>query len=90
MKYILLVFHFIALLNATEIKYKSLMNVNRVCYAAAREGHIVDILSFVHISKKTPSPGVIFNVSYFVYFLQTCCTSHAPNYLYSDIHYIYL
>ncbi|CAG0900866.1 unnamed protein product [Darwinula stevensoni] len=34
----------------------------RLCYAAAREGHLVDILSYVHVRRMTPSPALIFNV----------------------------
>lgn len=30
---------------------------------AAREGHMVDVLSYVHAKKLTPSPALLFNVS---------------------------
>ncbi|CAL4110160.1 unnamed protein product [Meganyctiphanes norvegica] len=33
----------------------------RLCFVAAREGHMVDALSFVHVRKLTPSPALIFN-----------------------------
>ncbi|XP_066983944.1 b(0,+)-type amino acid transporter 1 isoform X6 [Macrobrachium rosenbergii] len=33
----------------------------RLCFVAAREGHMVDVLSYVHIKKLTPSPALIFN-----------------------------
>ncbi|XP_037075075.1 b(0,+)-type amino acid transporter 1-like isoform X2 [Pollicipes pollicipes] len=33
----------------------------RLCYAAARQGHLVDVLSFVHVRRLTPSPALIFN-----------------------------
>ena len=36
---------------------------NRLCYVASREGHLVDILSYVHIRRLTPSPALLFNVS---------------------------
>lgn len=36
---------------------------NRLCFAASREGHLLDILSYVHVRRLTPSPGLIFHVS---------------------------
>jgi len=33
----------------------------RLCFVAAREGHMIDALSFVHVKKLTPSPALIFN-----------------------------
>lgn len=39
----------------------------RLCYVAAREGHLVDILSYLHIHRLTPSPALIFNA-----FLSLC------------------
>lgn len=33
----------------------------RLCFVAAREGHMIDALSFVHKKKLTPSPALIFN-----------------------------
>ncbi|XP_063298193.1 b(0,+)-type amino acid transporter 1-like [Pelobates fuscus] len=32
----------------------------RVCYVAAREGHLPDILSMAHVNRLTPSPALIF------------------------------
>ncbi|KAI1285240.1 amino acid transporter -like protein [Halotydeus destructor] len=33
----------------------------RLSFAAARNGHLIDVLSYVHIHKYTPSPALIFN-----------------------------
>ena len=33
----------------------------RLCYVASREGHLVDVLSFVHVKKMTPAPAVLFH-----------------------------
>lgn len=34
---------------------------NRLCFAASREGHLLDILSYVHVRRLTPAPGLIFH-----------------------------
>ncbi|XP_068250088.1 b(0,+)-type amino acid transporter 1 isoform X3 [Palaemon carinicauda] len=39
----------------------SCFTAGRLCFVAAREGHMVDVLSYVHIKKLTPSPALIFN-----------------------------
>ena len=33
----------------------------RLAFAAAREGHLVDVLSFVDMNRYTPSPALVFN-----------------------------
>ena len=52
----------------------------RLCYVASREGHLCDILSFVHKDNLTPAPALLFNaVIAFVMILgknlQLLCTS---------------
>ncbi|XP_066290274.1 b(0,+)-type amino acid transporter 1-like isoform X1 [Branchiostoma lanceolatum] len=34
---------------------------SRLCYTAARKGHMVEILSMIHVKLLTPSPALIFN-----------------------------
>ncbi|XP_017775722.1 PREDICTED: b(0,+)-type amino acid transporter 1-like [Nicrophorus vespilloides] len=48
----------------------TLFAAGRLCFAASREGHLLDILSYVHIRRYTPAPGLIFHVS-----LQYCVVS---------------
>ncbi|KAK9874615.1 hypothetical protein WA026_005445 [Henosepilachna vigintioctopunctata] len=38
----------------------TLFAAGRLCFAASREGHLMDILSYVHIKRYTPVPGLIF------------------------------
>jgi len=33
----------------------------RLCYVASREGHLADVLSFVHVKKLTPAPALLFH-----------------------------
>ena len=44
------------------------VSVSRLTYVAAREGHMVEVLSMVHIKKFTPSPSIIFTVSHLLLF----------------------
>ncbi|XP_067312113.1 b(0,+)-type amino acid transporter 1 isoform X1 [Pseudorasbora parva] len=39
----------------------SFFSGGRVCYVAAREGHMPDILAMAHMHRRTPSPALIFN-----------------------------
>nr|CAD7455303.1 unnamed protein product [Timema tahoe] len=41
----------------------TLFAAGRLCFAASREGHLLDILSYVHVRRYTPAPGLIFHVS---------------------------
>lgn len=48
---------------AIKKKHKLLRSF-RLCYVASREGHLVDVLSYVHIRRLTPSPALLFNVKF--------------------------
>ncbi|XP_013167118.1 PREDICTED: b(0,+)-type amino acid transporter 1-like isoform X2 [Papilio xuthus] len=39
----------------------TLFVAGRLCFAASREGHLLDILSYVHVRRFTPAPGLIFH-----------------------------
>ncbi|KAL1492010.1 hypothetical protein ABEB36_012516 [Hypothenemus hampei] len=39
----------------------TLFAAGRLCFAASREGHLLDILSYVHVRRYTPSPGLVFH-----------------------------
>ncbi|XP_076250633.1 L-type amino acid transporter sobremesa isoform X1 [Rhynchophorus ferrugineus] len=39
----------------------TLFAAGRLCFAASREGHLLDILSYVHVRRYTPGPGLIFH-----------------------------
>ncbi|KAL6420447.1 hypothetical protein ACFW04_014444 [Cataglyphis niger] len=39
----------------------TLFAAGRLCFAASREGHLLDCLSYVHIRRFTPAPGLIFH-----------------------------
>lgn len=46
-----------------KIIYFFFYKLRRLCFAASREGHLLDILSYVHVRRLTPAPGLIFHVS---------------------------
>nr|CAI5817480.1 unnamed protein product [Callosobruchus analis] len=39
----------------------TLFAAGRLCFAASREGHLLDILSYVHVRRYTPAPGLVFH-----------------------------
>lgn len=41
----------------------TLFAAGRLCFAASREGHLMNVLSYIHIKKLTPMPSIIFHVS---------------------------
>lgn len=58
--------------NTTHISFSS----HRLAYVSSREGHMMEILSYISLRRYTPAPAIIFNVSpakllmiSFVYFL---------------------
>jgi L-type amino acid transporter 9 len=38
--------------------------ISRICFSSAREGHMLDILSYVHVDSRTPFPALIFTVKF--------------------------
>uniref|UniRef100_A0A673MNF2 Zmp:0000001267 n=1 Tax=Sinocyclocheilus rhinocerous TaxID=307959 RepID=A0A673MNF2_9TELE len=50
-----------AALSALSSLNGSFFSGGRVCYVAAREGHMPDILAMAHMCRLTPSPALIFN-----------------------------
>jgi L-type amino acid transporter 9 len=38
-------------------------SVTRLCYVAGREGHMVEVFSYIHIRRLTPAPAVVSQVS---------------------------
>jgi amino acid transporter len=38
-------------------------SVTRLCYVAAREGHMLQALSYIHMRRLTPAPAVVLQVS---------------------------
>lgn len=57
--------------NTTYISFSS----HRLAYVSSREGHMVEVLSYISLKRYTPAPALIFNVSpalllmgYIVYF----------------------
>ncbi|KAF0293205.1 b(0,+)-type amino acid transporter 1 [Amphibalanus amphitrite] len=39
----------------------TILSTSRICFASARQGHMVDILSFIHARHLTPAPALLFN-----------------------------
>ncbi|XP_050520540.1 b(0,+)-type amino acid transporter 1 isoform X2 [Daktulosphaira vitifoliae] len=39
----------------------TLFAAGRLCFAASREGHLMNVLSYIHIKKLTPMPSIIFH-----------------------------
>lgn len=39
----------------------TLFAAGRLCFAASREGHLLNCLSYVHVKRFTPVPGLIFH-----------------------------
>ncbi|XP_025199652.1 b(0,+)-type amino acid transporter 1 [Melanaphis sacchari] len=39
----------------------TLFAAGRLCFAASREGHLMHVLSYIHIKKLTPMPSIIFH-----------------------------
>ncbi|XP_014237123.1 b(0,+)-type amino acid transporter 1 [Trichogramma pretiosum] len=39
----------------------TLFAAGRLCFAASRQGHLMDCLSYVHVRRFTPAPGLIFH-----------------------------
>ena len=44
----------------------TLFSSSRVVFVAAREGHLPEFLSGVHVTARTPIPAVLMQVSFFV------------------------
>lgn len=43
----------------------NLIKICRIGFAAARGGHMIDVMSYVHVDSRIPSPAIIFSVSYY-------------------------
>lgn len=39
---------------------------HRLAYVSSREGHMVEVLSYISLRRYTPAPALIFNVSHYV------------------------
>ena len=49
-------------------------SVTRLCYVAAREGHMLEVFSYIHIKRLTPAPAVVSQVSY-IHTLNLWCSN---------------
>lgn len=47
-------------------------SVTRLCYVAGREGHMVEVFSYIHIRRLTPAPAVVSQVKYIHTFNPQC------------------
>jgi L-type amino acid transporter 9 len=45
----------------------------RLCYVAARQGHMLEAFSYIHVKRLTPAPAVVLQVSDAVSIYQTVC-----------------
>lgn len=41
--------------------------IDRITFASGREGHMVDVLSYIHVDKRTPIPALLFFVALLFY-----------------------
>ncbi|CAG7703179.1 unnamed protein product, partial [Allacma fusca] len=40
----------------------SQFTAGRICYVAGRDGHLLDVMSYVHATRLTPTIAIMFNV----------------------------
>ena len=57
----------------TKSQIKSLsVCYNRLVYAAGRDGHLPEVLSYVHVKRLTPLPSIVFTVIPFRMSISKC------------------